>query len=350
MASDLNQRGQIDLVDLQSLTDGPTLRSVVNVVDHPEMKHSFLELLEGFRDVIALPGESLGVTDRTAHHIRLKPGTQPVYVAACRLPHSQKAIVDEVIQDMLDQGVIQNSCSPWNSPLFLVTKKDKSIRPVIDFRRVNDVTVDDHYPLPILSDLLMSLGRGNKIFSSLDLHSGYWQVPMAPASREVTAFSTTSGHYEWLCMPFGLKSAPLTFQRLISDIFAGMLGKNVFVYLDDIIVASKDLDTHLDNLKLVFQKLQEAGLKVKLTKCEFLKAKISFLGYVVDGGGIHTVDSKILAVKQFPQPKSVENVRSILGLAGYYRPFIKKFCGYCLVINTAVEEKRHIPLECCSRA
>ncbi len=142
----------------------------------------------------------------------------------------------------------------------------------------------------------------------------------------MTAFSTTSGHYEWLHTPLGLKSAPLTFQLLI-NIFAGMLGKTVFAYLNDIIVASKDPDTHLDNLKLVFQKLQETGLKVKLTKCEFLKAKISFLGHVVDGEGIHTVDSKILAVKLFPQPKSVEYVRSFLGLAGYYRPFIKNFAA-----------------------
>ncbi len=177
----------------------------------------------------------------------LNPGTQQVYVAAYRLPHSQKATVDEMPQDMLDQGVIQNSCSLWNSPLFLVPKKDKSFRLIIDFRSVNDVTVDDHYPLPILRDLLMSLGRRYEIFSSLDLLSGYWQVPMAPM-----AFSTTSGHYEWLHMPFGLKSAPLTFQRLINDIFAGMIGKTVFAYLDDIIVAIKDLDTHFDNLKLVF--------------------------------------------------------------------------------------------------
>ena len=139
-----------------------------------------------------------------------------MYVAAYRLPHSQKAAVDKIVQDMLDQGVIKNSRSPWNSPLFLVPKKDKSFRPVIDFRRVNDVTVDDHYPLPLLKDLLMSLGRGNKIFTSLDLLSGYWQVPMAAASREITAFSTGSGHYEWLHMPIRLKSAPLTFQRLFN--------------------------------------------------------------------------------------------------------------------------------------
>ncbi len=134
------------------LGQAPTLCSVVTVVDYPEMKHSLLELLERFRDVIALPGESLGETDRTAHHIRLKPGSQPVYVAPYRLPHSQKASVDEMIQDISDQGVIQNTRSPWNSPLFLVPKKDKSFRPVIDFRRVSD----DHYTVLILNDLLMS--------------------------------------------------------------------------------------------------------------------------------------------------------------------------------------------------
>ncbi len=161
--------------------------------------------------------------------------------------HIARRLLWIMVQDMLDQGVIQNSCSPWNSPFFLVPKKDKSFRPVIDFRRVNDVTVDD-YPLPVFKDLLMSRGRGNKILSSLDLISGYWQVPMAPASREVTAFSTPSGHYEWLKMPMDLKGASLTFQRLINDVLAGMFGKHVFAYLDDIIVTGKNPETHLDNL------------------------------------------------------------------------------------------------------
>lgn len=309
------------------LGQAPTLRSLVNVVDYPEMKQSLLELLEQYRDVIALPGEPLGKTSKIKHQIVLKPGTSPIYIPAYRLPHSHKAMVETLVKDMLKEGVIQHSCSPWNSPLFLVPKKDKSFRPVIDFRRVNTATVDDHYPLPVLSDLLMSLGRGNRIFTSLDLLSGYWQVPLTADSREITAFSTPQGHYEWLRMPFGLKTAPLTFQRLINSIFSGMLGTTVFAYLDDLIIASKDPKTHLDNLKLVFHKLQEAGLKVKLVKCEFLKAKIGFLGHVVDGDGIHTVDSKVLAVKNFPTPKSVENVRSFLGLAGYYRPFIKNFAS-----------------------
>ncbi len=226
---------------------------------------------------------------------------------------------------MLDQGVIQESNSPWNSPLFLVPKKDGMLRPVIDFRKVNEVTVDDHYLLPILQDLLMCLGRGKKVFSSLDLLSGYWQLPMAPDSREVTTFSTPKGHFECTRMPFGLKGAPLTFQRTTNNIFGDMLGNSKYIYLDDIIIASKDMTSHMETLKSILKRLHEIGLKLKLTKCEFLKPRIKFLGHEVDEQGIHTVDDKIAAVSQFPQPKTVENVRSFLGLAWYYHPFIKSF-------------------------
>ncbi len=165
---------------------------------------------------------------------------------------------------------------------------------------MNEVTEDDRYPLPVLSDLLMSLGQGNKIFSSLDLISGYWQVPLAPESRDVTAFSTPTGHFEWLRMPFGLKSAPITFQRMINTLFVHMLGKDVYAYLDYFISCSKNGD--IADLEAILLKLKEAGLKVKLTTCEFLKAKITSLGHTVDANGIHTMDDKISAIKKFPQP------------------------------------------------
>ncbi len=144
--------------------------------------------------------------------------------------------------------------------------KDGTLRPVIDFRRVNEVTVDDHHPLPVLRDLLMCLGRGNKVFSSLDPLSGYWQLSMAPESREVTAFSTPSGHFEWTRMPFGIKGAPLTFQRTMNNIFGDMLGNSVYIYPNDII-ASEDTTSHMETLKSVLKRLQEVGLKLKLTKC-----------------------------------------------------------------------------------
>ncbi len=150
---------------------------------------------------------------------------------------------------------------------------------------------------------------------------------MEDNSREITAFSTPAGHYEWLRLPMGLRNTPLTFQRMINTLFSGVKGKALFVYFDDFIVVSKDLDSHLQQLSLVFQKLTQAGLKAKLTKCEFLKSRIEFLGHLVDGDGIHTVHSKIAAVERFPIPKSVENVRSFLGLAGYYRTFVTNFAS-----------------------
>ncbi len=161
----------------------------------------------------------------------------------------------------------------------MVPKKDGTLRPVIDFRRVNEVTVGDHYPLPVLRDLLMCLGRGNMVFSSLDLLSGYRQLPTALKYREVTSFSTPNGHFEWTRMPFGLKGAPFTFQRTMNNIFGDMLGNSVYIYLDDIIIASKDTTSHMKTLKSVLKRLQEVGLKLKLTKCEFLKPRIKFLGH-----------------------------------------------------------------------
>ncbi len=161
------------------------------------MNPTLLQVLEMHRPGTALPGKPLGVTHCGEHHIKLKPGSNLVYINAYKLPHIQRRLVEELIKDMLDQGIIQESNSPRNSPIFLVPKKDGTLRPVIDFWRVNEITVDDHYPLPVLRDLLMCLRRGNKVFSSLDLLSGYWQLPMVQESRKVTAFSTPNGHFEW---------------------------------------------------------------------------------------------------------------------------------------------------------
>ncbi len=189
---------------------------------------------------------------------------------------------------MKEQGIITDSRSPWNSPLFLVPRKDGNFRPVIDFHRLNAATQGEQFPLPVLSELLMNLGEGNKFFSSLDLLSSYWQVPMDPESRKLTAFSTNDGHCEWLRMPFGLKTAPMTFQRMITMLLGDLKGKNIFAYLDDAIITSPDADSHLTSLKAVLNLLSTAGLKVKLFKCEFLKNRICFLGHQVDSSGMHT--------------------------------------------------------------
>ncbi len=158
-----------DAADQQS----SSLEPFIKVAHYIEMKPTLLQILEMYRQAIALPGEPLGVTHCAEHLLKLKPGSDQVYINEYKLPHSQRQLVEDLIEDMLDQGVIQESNCPWNSPLFLVPKKNGTLRPVIDFRRVNEVTVDDHYPLPVLRDLVMCLGRGNKVSSSLDLLSGY---------------------------------------------------------------------------------------------------------------------------------------------------------------------------------
>ncbi len=167
---------------------------------------------------------------------------------------------------------------------------------------------------------------------------------MDDKSWEITAFSTPTGHYERLRLPMGLRNAPLTFQRMVNTLFSGVIGKGLLVYLDDLIVVSKVLDSHLQQLSLVFQKLTQAGLKTKLTKCEFLKSRIEFLRHLVDGDGIHTVDSKITAVQKFPTPTSVEKVRSFFGLAGYYRAFIKNFASIASPLTRLL--KKDVPFLC----
>ncbi len=264
------------------------LNSHVKVIDYPHLQPRLLETLHKFRGAIALPGELLGTTSLTQHTINLKPGTAPIYTPAHRLPHSQHEIVDKQITEMKEQGKTADFHSPWNSPLLLVPKKDGTFRPVIDFRCLNSITQGGQFPLPVLSDFLMNLGEGNKFFSSLDLLSSYWQVPKDPESRKFTSFSPKDGHFEWLRMPFSLKTAPMTFQRMIRMLLGDLKSKNIFAYMDDVIIASPDTDSHLASFEAVFDRLHTVGLKVKLSKCEFLKNRIRFLGYEVDSSGIQS--------------------------------------------------------------
>ena len=315
----------------------------VKVLDFPDARSRLIDLLVSHRQTLALPGEPLGVTDLVTHRIDLKPNTRPVYVPSYRLPHSQRKVAHNLVENMLTEGIIQESYSPWNSPMFLVPKKDGSYRAVVDFRRVNDVTVPDHYPLPVLQDLLQSIGKNNTVFSTLDLKSGFWQIPLDENSRHITAFSTPTGHYEWLRCPMGLRNSPLTCQRLINSIFQGLIGDGLFVYLDDLILVSQDLDSHFAKLSLVLQKFADAGLKLNLPKCKFLRARIQFLGHVVDKDGIHTTPDKVKAVQNFPVPKTVNNVRSFLGLAGYYRAFIQDFAAIASPLTRLL--KKNIPFQ-----
>ena len=226
---------------------------------------------------------------------------------------------------MLDIGAIRRSNSPWASPVVLVRKKDGSLRFCIDLRKLNAWTVKDAYSIPRIEDALDSL-NGACIFTSLDLKSGYWQVELDEESIPLTAFTVGPlGFYECVRMPFGLTNAPATFQRLMESCLGDLHLTWCIIYLDDIIIFSKNPDDHITRLEGVFEKLAEAGLKLKPSKCEFFKARLKYLGHVVSPQGIATDPKKIEAILKWPRPKTVTDVRSFTGFTNYYRKFIKGY-------------------------
>lgn len=230
---------------------------------------------------------------------------------------------------MLSDGIIVPSKSEWNFPLIVVPKKldasgKRKWRICIDFRKLNDVTVGDSFPLPNIQDILDKIGKA-RYFSALDCASGYLQVPIVPEDQCKTAFSTPKGHFEYTRMPFGLKSAPATFQRMMNAVLRESIGERCFVYMDDILVMGETLEEHHRQLREVFGQLRKYNIKIEPDKCEFLKLELTYLGHVVTAQGVKPDQKKIQAVTDFPLPKSPKDIKSFLGLAGYYRKFIDKF-------------------------
>ena len=294
-------------------------------LDDPK-RDQLLQVLLKYRGAIALNNEPLGKTNVVTHTINLKENTNPIYIPAYRIPASQKPLVEKYIQDMIDQGVIEISDSPYNFPIFLVPKKSgNNFRVVVDYRQLNKLVIPNRYPLPILSDVLQSIGEGNNYFTILDLLSGYYQIELDPNSKKYTAFSTHSGHYHYKRTPMGLSTSANIFQTLINIVFNGLLGDKIFAYLDDIILVSRTFEEHMLKLGELLNRLSTAGLKLKLDKCRFAFDSVTFLGHKLDKHGIHTLNDKIDAIKQYPQPHSIEKVRQFLGLVGFYRSFIPNF-------------------------
>ena len=293
-----------------------------SVLSAQEVEH-LQEFLIQYDDVFALDSSELGSTELVTHSIETgdhPPIRQPVR----RTPFALRRKVDEMVQEMIDQGVVQPSRSPWASPIVLVKKKDGGTRFCVDFRRWNAITKQDVFPLPRIDDTLDLLSSA-KYFTTLDLASGYWQVRMAAESQEKTAFATYSGLYEFTVMPFGLCNAPATFQRLMETVLAGLARKTSMEYIDDILVFSKTFEEHLTHLEQVFSRLRQAGLRLKPKKCTFAQSKVEYLGHMVTREGIEVDPKKVQAVQNFPQPNNLKTLRSFLGLASYYRRFIPNF-------------------------
>lgn len=293
-----------------------------------EEKRALTEVIENNRTVLYTETDSLSFTHKIKHQIRTSDNI-PVHTKSYKYPYIYETEVQNQVKKMLEDGIIKESISPYTSPVWVVPKKSdasgkRKFRLVIDYRKLNEKTISDKYPIPEISDILDRLGR-TTYFSTIDLVSGFHQIQLADEDTEKTAFSINSGKYEFTRMPFGLKNAPATFQRVMDCVLRDLVGVCCFVYMDDIIVFSSSLQEHKNHLNMVLKRLKDANLKIQLDKCEFFKKEVQFLGHTVSEDGVRPNNDKIEIVKTWPIPKNEKEVRQFLGTIGYYRRFIKDF-------------------------
>lgn len=301
-------------------------------------------LLAKYAAVFSKGEGDLGCTNLVEHEVPLLDEV-PIRQRYRRLPPSQYEQVKGHIQDLLNSGIIQPSCSPYASPIVVVQKKDGSIRLCVDYRLLNAKTRKDAYPLPRIEESLDALG-GAKLFSTLDLASGYNQVPIAEKDKAKTAFCTPFGLFEFNRMPFGLCNAPSTFQRLMERIFGDLSFQKLLLYLDDIIIFSSTFKDHLQRLEMVLSRLQERNLKLKFKKCQFFQKEVRYLGHIVSSNGVATDPEKICVVKQWKRPTTVSELQSFLGFASYYRRFVEGFSKFAAPLHRLVSDvvgSRHKP-------
>jgi len=306
---------------------------------NPEQSSELQSFLSKHRDLFSKDEDDLGQTHLVQHTIDTGD-TKPIKQYPYRVPLAKRLAAEQEIKSMTEKGIIEESNSPWCSPIVLVTKSNGSLRFCCDFRKLNDVTIKDSQPLPRIDDTLDALS-GCKWFSVLDCKSGFWQVGMTEADRQKTAFSMQgSGLWQFKVMPFGLCNAPATFERLMERVLSGLTWKICLVYIDDIIVFSKTFEEHLRNLDLVFTQIHEANLKLNPEKCKLFQVEVPFLGHVISEKGIATDSKKTKAITEWPTPKTVRDIRSFLGLCSYYRRFVENFSGIAKPLHELTEKAR----------
>lgn len=297
-----------------------------------QQKDELQALLTKWGGIFAKGDEDFGRTDIVQHQIPTGNAT-PIRQRFRPLPPAMYKEMRSLLADMLEKDIIRESSSPWAAPIVMVRKKTGEWRFCVDFRKLNAATHKDAFPLPRIEETLTSLAKA-EWFSTLDLASGYWQVEVHPADREKTAFATPLGLYEFNRMPFGLCNAPATFQRLMQRCLSGLTVESVLVYLDDIIIYSGSFTDHLKHLDAVFHRLWKYGLKLRLDKCSFLQPEVGFLGHIVTRRGVKPDPAKVDAVRNWPVPTTIKDVRAFLGLAGYYRRFIAGFAKIARPLNS----------------
>eukprot|EP00253_Pinus_taeda_P019414 PITA_19414 len=296
-----------------------------------------IPVIQEFTDVF--PEEIPGLPPRRNidFTIELVPGAAPVSRAPYRMSVPELTELKMQLQELLDKNYIRPSVSPWGAPVLFVKKKDGTLRMCIDYRQLNKLTVKNKYPLPRIDELFDQV-KGATVFSKIDLRSGYHQIRIKDEDIAKTAFRTRYGHYEFVVLPFGLTNAPATFMCLMNGIFHPYLDQFVLIFIDDILIYSRTIEEHHEHLRIVLQTLREHQLYAKFSKCDFFKAEIQYLGHIITKDGIAVDPEKINVIMDWPVPKDVADVRSFMGLAGYYRRFVEGFSKVAFPI-TSLQKK-----------
>ncbi|GJT99034.1 putative reverse transcriptase domain-containing protein [Tanacetum coccineum] len=283
-----------------------------------------------------LPG--LPLTRQVEFQIDLVPGVASIARAPYRLAPSEIKELSEQLKELSGKGFIRPSSSPWGAPVLFVKKKDGSFRMCIDYQELNQLTVKNRYPLPRIDDLFDQL-QWSSVYSKIDLRSGYHQLRVREEDILKTAFRTCYGHYEFQVMPFGLTNAPVIFMDLMNRVCKPYLDKFVIVFIDDILIYSKNKQEHEEHLKQILELLKKEELYAKFSKCEFWISKVLFLGHMIDSEGIHVDPAKIESIKDWTSPKSPTEIRQFLGLAGYYQRFIEGFSKIAKPMTKLTQKK-----------
>ena len=316
---------------------------------NPQEKVQLASLLNRFGDSFSCGEWDLGLTNLAEHAIETEDAA-PIKQHPRRVPLAHAEAEKQAIEDLKAKGVIRESTSPWASPIVLVAKKDGGVRPCVDYRRVNQLVKPDGFPLPRIQDCLDAVA-GSSLFSTMDLTSGYFQIPVKREDIPKTAFVCKYGHFEMTRMPFGLNNAASTFQRTMELALQGLQWVTCLIYIDDVIVFGKDFDEHMQRLEEVLDRIKKAGLKLKASKSYLLQKEVIFLGHVVSGEGIKPSPTNVTKVVDWPTPKTAKQVKQFVAMASYYRRYVRNFASTARpMVDLTKKGKKFLWSEACENA